>query len=157
MLQPAKYEDLQLVCERRKRLGLMAMFPRHGLFALGAFILMLEGCLAMDEASPLVAVAVPALFGVAAVAVGAAELGPGGRIPGRRRPPEDRGGGGEPPARRPRANDAEANTTAAATAVVGAPAIGRNVRPRPNQRTNEGEAASAGPPRTDVIVNCTIS
>ena len=67
MLQPAKYEDLQLVCERRKRLGLTAMFPRHGLFALGAFILMLEGCLAMDEASPLVAVAVPALFGVAAV------------------------------------------------------------------------------------------
>ena len=80
MLQPAKYEDLQLVCERRKRLGLTAMFPRHGLFALGAFILMLEGCLAMDEASPLVAVAVPALFGVAAVAVGAAELGPGGRF-----------------------------------------------------------------------------
>ena len=94
MLQPAKFEDLQLVCERRKRLGLTAMFPRHGLFALGAFILMLEGCLAMDEASPLVAAAVPALFGVAAVAVGAAELGPGGRIPGRRRPPDDRGGGG---------------------------------------------------------------
>ena len=64
MLQPAKFEILQLVCERRKRLGLMAMFPRHGLFALGAFILMLEGCLAMDEASPLVAAAVPALFGV---------------------------------------------------------------------------------------------
>ena len=138
-------------------MGLTVMFPRHGLFALGAFILMLEGCLAMDEASPLVAAAVPALFGVAAVAVGAAELGPGGRIPGRRRPPEDRGGGGEPPARRPRANDAEVNTTAAATAVFGAPAIGRNVRPRPNQRTNEGEAVSAGPPRTDVIVNCTIS
>ena len=93
VLQPAKYEDLQLVCERRKRLGLTAMFPRHGLFALGAFILMLEGCLAMDEASPLVAAAVPALFGVAAVAVGAAELGPGGRIPGRRRPRDDRGGG----------------------------------------------------------------
>ena len=101
MLHSAKFEVLQLVCERRKRLGLMAMFPRHGLFALGAFILMLEGCLAMDEASPLVAAAVPALFGVAAVAVGAAELGPGGRIPGRRRPPEDRGGGGEPPVRRP--------------------------------------------------------
>ena len=157
MLQPAKFEVLQLVCERRKRLGLMAIFPRNGLFALGAFILMLEGCLAMDEASPLVAAAVPALFGVAAVAVGAAELGPGGRISGSRRPPDDRGGGGEPPARRPRANDAEANTTAAATAVVGTPAIGRNVRPRPKQRTNEGEAASAGPPRTDVIVNCTIS
>ena len=66
-----------------------------------------------DEAALHAAAAVFALIGVAAVAVGAAVLGRGGLIPGRRRPPEDRGGGGEPPARRPRANDAEANTTLA--------------------------------------------
>ena len=148
MLQPAKFEVLQLVCERRKRLGLMAIFQalrRRSRAQRKAGVRGRQPPTTTEEISSARQVSeVHKQFAAS-------------NFNTRRRPPDDRGGGGEPPARRPRANDAEANTTAAATAVVGAPAIGRNVRPRPNQRTNEGEAASAGPPRTDVIVNCTIS